>query len=374
MYKNFILPASLLAATIIGAGIFSLPYVFMKAGLITGLFYLTLFTAVFIVIHLMYADVILRTESKHLFTGYANLYLGAAGKWLAAIVTIVGMILVMVAYLVLSANFINLIFPNLDIIYRIFAFWILSSIPIFWGVKRLAASEFLTTIGVIFIISLIFFYGAGSFMKIASAPLFNMAYFFLPYGVVLFSLSGRTAIPALIHYFDKNHEPEKHAKRAVIWGTLLPAFLYLVFVLGIINLPGIVSEDTISGLIGNLPQWFLWLVGVLGLISLWDTYAMIGRDIRKSLEADFGFNDNFAGTLVAISPLILYFAGLRNFMELVGLIGGVFIGLESLFIILIWLRAKSLRTGEGLLGKIPSATPYALLIIFIVGILLEIYK
>ncbi|MCX6702365.1 MAG: hypothetical protein NTW60_00630 [Candidatus Wolfebacteria bacterium] len=372
MYKNFILPASLLAATIIGAGIFSLPYVFVKAGLVTGLFYLILFTAVLILIHLMYADVILRTESKHLFTGYAELYLGKAGKWLAAMTTILGMILIMTAYLVLSANFINLMLPSLDIAYRILLFWVLSSIPIFWGVKRLAASEFLTTIGVIFIISLIFFYGAGSFVKVAATPLFNMTYLFLPYGAVLFSLSGRTAIPALIHYFDKNHEPERRAKKAIIWGTLLPAFLYLIFVIGIINLPGTISEDTVSGLMGNLPQWFLLLVGALGLISLWDTYAMVGRDIRKSLEADFGFNDNFAGTLVAVSPLILYFAGLKNFMDLVGLVGGVFIGLESLFIVLIWQKAKKLNPRDGLLRKIPAFIPYLLLIIFIIGILLEI--
>ena len=69
MYKNFILPAGLLAETIIGAGMFALPYVFQKSGIGLGLFYLFFFGLVSILIHLMYADIILRTSENHRFAG-----------------------------------------------------------------------------------------------------------------------------------------------------------------------------------------------------------------------------------------------------------------------------------------------------------------
>ena len=58
--KNFIVAIALLAGTIIGAGIFSLPYVFKVVGFWVGVLCLVLFTGVYTVIHLMYAAVIKR--------------------------------------------------------------------------------------------------------------------------------------------------------------------------------------------------------------------------------------------------------------------------------------------------------------------------
>ncbi len=116
MRKSIILPTGLLAATIIGAGIFALPYTFEKAGIITGLFYLVIFAGVFTLIHLMYADVIIKTEGFHRFVGYAEIYLGNIGKWLTVSVTVIGMIFVLVIYLILSISFINLIVSDQAII------------------------------------------------------------------------------------------------------------------------------------------------------------------------------------------------------------------------------------------------------------------
>ena len=39
-FSQFIFPTSLLAGTIIGAGMFALPYLFEKSGIILGLLYL----------------------------------------------------------------------------------------------------------------------------------------------------------------------------------------------------------------------------------------------------------------------------------------------------------------------------------------------
>ena len=375
MYKNLFLPVSIITATIIGAGIFGLPYVFYKAGFVAGLFYLFLFTAVFIIIHLMYADVISRTDNLHLFAGYAKIYLGETGKWLAALTSIVGMTLILTAYLILAGKFVGLIFPSLSPTYSMLIFWALASIPIFWGVQRLALSEFWITLCIVSIVFLIFFYGIGFTQNTSTVWAADFAYLFLPYGVVLFSLSGRSAIPAVIHYFQKNNELAKKAKQAIILGTALPALIYIIFAIGIINISGTVSEDSLSGLMQNLPLWLTWALGLLGIISIWSTYATLGRDIRKSLEADFNFRIGWwPGITVSLLPLLIYLAGLRNFFQLISLVGGIFIGLESLFIVLIWQQARKINPHKALLKKIPALVPYLLLIVFILGIILEIRK
>lgn len=376
MYKNVILPASLLAGTIIGAGVFALPYTFEKAGILTGLFYLIIFSAVFTLIHLMYADIILRTKENRRFFGYAEIYLGDWGKWPAILITIIGMIFILTVYLILSVSFLNLILQNLVLpdIYKILIFWLFGSLAVFMGINRLAITEFLITFGIAAIILIIFGYGFSNLEQAVSMPYFNLKYLFLPYGAVLFSLAGRTAIPALLGYFRNNNQPQLKARVPIILGSLAPALIYSIFVLGILSLSETISQDSISGLIGRLPSLILGLLGGLGLISLWSSYIVIGRDVKKSFEHDFNFPQAFSGLIIVLSPLFLYFWGFQNFLKLVGLIGGVFIGLESIFIVLMWLKARKSGNEERgvFLQKINPLIICALLFIFVGGIIYEI--
>jgi len=108
MLKKLFTPAWLLAGSIIGAGIFALPFVFVQAGTLTGLGYLLVFGFVFVLLHLMYADIIAKTSGEHLFPGYAKIYLGNFGFWLTIISSVFGLFLTLIAYLALSASFLNL--------------------------------------------------------------------------------------------------------------------------------------------------------------------------------------------------------------------------------------------------------------------------
>lgn len=340
MYKKILLPVGLLSATIIGAGVFALPYVFHSAGLIPGVFYLALFGGVFVLIHLMYADTILKTQGSHRFAGYAEIYLGGFAKWLTALATIAGMILILVVYLILSASFINLIIPGAFNSYGILIFWFLGSLAIFLKINRLALSEFIITLSIATIILIIFIFGLGNLNQVVSRlVIFDFPYLFIPYGAVLFSLNGRVAIPQIINYFQKNNLPPLKAKTPIILGTLIPAIIYFLFVAAILALSGNVSPDAVSGLINGLPLWVLKLLGILGIISIWSTYIVIGRDVENSLEYDFRFPKLLASFAVILLPLILYLVGFKNFLNLVSFVGGVFVGLEGILIVLIWMRA-----------------------------------
>ncbi len=378
MYKNIILPASLLAGTIIGAGVFALPFVFQKAGIVTGLFYLGLFSACFVFIHLMYADLILKTEggeNLHRFPGYAKIYLGNWGFWISILMTIVGMLFVLTVYLILSISFINLIKPiGLDIsdASKLLIFWLFGSATIFLGIRRMALSEFLITGGIIVIILIIFGYGLSHFGKIISVPAFNLQNILLPYGAVLFALSGRVAIPAVVSYFQKIRWPLAEIKKPIILGTLLPALVYLLFVFGIWGLSEVVSEDAVSGLIGQIPQDILTLVGIFGLISLWSSYIIIGLDIKNALKFDLKFPKILAGLTVVILPALLYFWGFQSFLILVSLIGGIFIALEGIFIVLMWLKASKLKAEQIIFKKLNPLIVYILILIFVAGIIYEL--
>jgi len=384
MYKNTILPASLLAGTIIGAGIFALPFVFMNAGIIAGLFYLIIFCLVFILIHLMYAEVIIKTNGEHRFPGYAKIYLGKFGFFLATLTDILGMLLVLTVFLILSASFLNLILPSgfaVSEILKVLLFWFLGSAAIFLEIRSMAFSEFLILIGIILIALMIFIFGAFNFAKIASFPLLNFKNIFLPYGIILFALAGRVAIPAVINYFQKiNPETRLPAvrqgqtqkiKQSIILGTLIPAIVYFLFVFGVLGLSGNVSEDAVSGLIGSVSPLVLFLVGIFGLISIWSSYIVVGLDVKSAFRFDLKIPKILAGLIVISAPLILFLTGFQNFLTLVSFIGGIFIALEGIFIALMWLKARRVKTEEIIFKKLSPVIAYILIIVFIGGM---IYK
>ena len=376
MSKNFfsqiIFPASLLATTIIGAGMFALPFLFSKAGIGTGLFYLIFFGVILTLIHLMYADIIVRTSENRRFSGYARIYLGKFGYWSSIFMTIFGALLALTIYLILSPSFIKLILPAAPDIYVIFAFWALGTLAIFFSINELIISGFLIFLGMAAIIFTIFGFGLTDGLdKITTTSLFNFSNIFLPFGAVLFSMYGRSAIPTLLGYFRNNGQSPVKSKWPIIIGSITPAFIYAIFVFGILGISSDASEDAVSGLIGNLPSIVLWILGILGVISLWSTYIVIGRDIKKSLEHDFNLPVILSGAVVLIAPILLYIAGFQSFLKLVEFSGAIIIGLEGIYIILMWLKASrsaDLRGQEKIINKIHPIIIIFLLLVFAAGI------
>jgi len=205
MFKSFILPSAFLAAMIIGAGVFALPFIFSVAGLPVGFFYLAFFGTVFAVIHLLYADIIFRTSGeRHRFVGYAKIYLGKAGFFVSVFTTAIGLVLALTIYLVLSASFLNLVFPAIDAFQAILIFWLAASSFIFLKIENLANSEVLVAASMLAIIFVVFLFGWFSGEANIAYAEINYAYFLLPFGPVLFALAGRPAISFIVDYFDQH--------------------------------------------------------------------------------------------------------------------------------------------------------------------------
>ena len=285
------------------------------------------------------------------------------------LMTILGAIFSLTVYLILSISFINLILPGASDIHKLLIFWFFGSAAIFLGINKLAISELLIFLGTALIVLIVFLFGAENLGKIFTAPLFNFNNAFLPYGVILFSLAGRVAIPALLGYFRNNSLSPLLAKKSIIVGSVAPAAVFTLFIFGILGLSKIVSEDSISGLLGQTPLLIIGVLGVLGIISLWSTYIVIGRDIKKSLEHDLNFPHILSGLVAAFSPLILYFLGFQNFLEMVALTGGVFVGLEGILVILMWQKSFKAAPAVGFLRKINPVIVYFLILVFISGLI-----
>lgn len=339
------LAIGLLSGGIIGAGVFSLPYAFQLAGLLTGFFYLAIATGVYIVLHVMYADVIMKTPGEHRFVGLAKTHLGRGAGLFAVLMGVVQMIFVLTIYLVLSKSFLSLVVSFGNDAQHIFFFWLLGSIAIFFNLRKIALSELLITLSIIAIIAVVFFLGAAHGDRLSAIPALSESRFWLiPLPAILFALSGRVVIPAVIRFLRERGSGDDRRKlfKVILWGTVIPAIVYGLFVIGVLGLSAKVTEDAVSGLVGGLSSWLMWGIGVLGFLSLWSSYILVGLDVYETVRFDLGLRRPARLALVVLTPLLLYAAGFTSFLGLVSFVGGVFLVLEGFFVIAMYRKAHQL--------------------------------
>lgn len=362
--KNSIVGAvGILAGGIIGAGVFSLPYVVHQSGLLVGLVLLAIAATAYCIIHLMYADVIVGTTGQHRFVGYIAKYLGTNWSYFAILMAVVQMVCVLTIYLILSISFMRLIAPTANEFTAIFLFWALGSATMFLKLRRLAVVETLVTVGILAIMVALFIFGLGDLENLAATPLVRSQNALLPLAAIFFALSGRVAIAPLVNYFrSKDSLPKKDIRRAVIAGTLLPAISYAIFICAVLALSGFVSEDSITGIVAAIPHWLALGVGVLGFLTLWSSYILVGLDVSDTLKYDLDLPMWLRLFVVIIVPLMLYAVGFTSFIGLVSIVGGVFLALEGVFIVLLWRQA---RIHQSLGGLIHVSRPVLLFLWFV---------
>jgi len=338
MNKGFLLAVGLLSGTIIGAGIFSLPYVVNQLGLVPGVFYLLFFAFVYFIVFKMYAALTLTTNEEHRFFYLADKFLPRRFAGLASLVIITGLIFTLTIYLILAVSFFGLI-GNFSVLATLLIFWLFGSVFIFVKLDWQGVLEVFGIGAILAIVGLIFFSGHS----LPDTPLFrsfDLPIFLLPFGPLLFAYSARVAIPKVVGEWKKRKAAGRPFSlgKALLAGSFLPAAVYLVFVFGVLRLTPDVAPEALSGL-SFLPPAITLFLGVLGILTLWTSYFMIGSDVRETLKYDLRSPAWLSSLVVLVLPLGLYLTGFQNFLTVLELTGGVFLGLEGIFIIAMWRRA-----------------------------------
>jgi hypothetical protein len=318
--------------------------------------------------------VVLRTEGEHRFVGYSKIYLGKPGFVVSIFVGLVQMLLVLTVYLILAPNFTQLIFGGSYLAHFLF-FWLVGSLMTLFNTRKIAWFEFLIVSGIVFIIFLVFFFGVNnadvSFMQNFNFNMDSLGVL----GAVIIALAGVMVIPEVVAYFKESSSPLKYIKRSLLLGSFLPALAYIAFVLGILGLSKSVSPDSISGLVGHAPEWLIVLLGCLGFLSLASSYVLVSLNTRHIFEYDFSLSANLSKVLVIFIPPIFYFLGITGFTEAVSFTGAVFIPLEIILLILIWIKANKLRpTNDFFDSRVTKSTLPFLLVVFLIVLVYAIIK
>ncbi|MDP4009063.1 MAG: aromatic amino acid transport family protein [bacterium] len=357
LHNPFILALATLVGTIVGAGIFGIPYAMTQSGALIVAGYFLVFGSVVWFLHLAVGEIVLRTPEQHRLIGYGSLYLGKLGKAFFVFTTVFAVVGALLAYIVIGGFFLQTLMSSIASFSPFFGslvFWGVLSLFIVRGMKLIAITEVIMNTALFVVVALVL---ALSFRYVEQANIViaNTEALLLPFGVVLFALVGWAAIPEITDIL-RDSKNSKKLFSVIGVATIITALLYFVFGLAVAGVSGVAtSQDALSGLVPFLGSSVVAVGAFFGLLTIAASFLVLGNYLKNSLRFDFGFSYILSSAVAILLPLILFLLGAREFVEIIALVGGVALGLEGVGIL--WLlraaKQKGARTPEYSLPSSP---------------------
>jgi len=362
------LPATLLLiGTIVGVGMFGIPFVMREAGFLTGAFLLALLTAVILAVHLAYARIVLATPTVHRLPGYVRLYLGPIPALVAALSNVLGLGGALLAYVVLGGAFLGSIahyfLPGVPASAGPMLFFVFGFLVLLRGLRFEGLANAVLTIGLVggvigLALALPHREAFGSLLTFGS---FSVA---AAYGVILFALDGAAVIPNMRMILGRATE---RLRPTVIIGVLVPAALYLVFAIAVITATGAgTTPDAVSGIAVRFGEPFLLIGALIGFLATITSFIGLGGALEEMLVSDLRIRRRRALAGMAGAVLVLYLLGVNDFLVIIGVVGAFAIGIDSAFVLAVERRLPAP------FRRLPSWLRFVLMLLFAVGAVLEI--
>ncbi|MFC1700976.1 aromatic amino acid transport family protein [Patescibacteria group bacterium] len=377
LFNQTVSAIATLAGTIIGVGLFALPYAASKAGLWIMIFYFIILSIVVIFTHLMFGEVILRTKDICRLPGYVNKYLGSGAKIIAFFVAILGISGALLAYLIVGGGFLFSLFGpyfgGANFVY-VLAFFLFGALLIYTGIKDISKTEFFLLACFFIVLMAIFFKGFSliNMKYLFNFDNYNIKNFFFPYGPILFSLSGLSLVPEIREMLTEN---PKNLKKVIIISILIASLTYLFFIFLILGLTGPqTSVEAISGLKNIFGDGLVILAFALGVLTTFTSFIALGLTLKKIFWYDMHIRKNVSWALACFIPFALYTFGLKDFIAVISLTGAIALGASAILVAFIYLKAKN--KGDKIPAYnlcLPSFFVYLIAFMFFLGIIYQIW-
>lgn len=327
-----------LIGTIIGVGIFGVPYAISRVGVVVALIYFVVLGGIQLLQSLFYAEAAIVCDDKLRLIGLVGRYLGPRARHVAAASTVLGFWGGMVAYVVVGGSFLHVLLGDFiggePFHYQV-AWAVIGAVIIFWGLDFVAKTDFFSTAALIVALLLIFLLGAPH-VRPDNLQLFSAQDLFLPYGVILFSLSGLAAVPEMEDILEGKHQ---RFRRSVVVGSLIATVLTATFGFLVYGVTGAATTDeAVIGLQNILGGGVSFLAAGFGFLAVATSYMILGTNLRASFEYDYKMHPLPSWLLAVGVPALLFLFGANNFIGIIGFTGAVFGGITAILVALLYIR------------------------------------
>lgn len=373
--KNKVFGAiAMLIGTVVGAGIFGIPYVVSRVGFTTGFFYLIILGIVIFITTLCYAEVILRTKKEHQMAGYAEKYLGKWGQRIISFSLVFGIYGALLAYMVGVGDFLHALLFNYlggtPFLYTAL-FFILASIAVFSGLRIIIKIEKVMVAILIIAAFFIFVFGLP-YVEMENLMGFDKMNLFLPYGVILFAFTGATVLADVKKILSGQ---ERKLKKTILIAYVVVFILYLAFTFVVCGISGKdTSQEAIIGLNNVLGEEVFIVGALLGILTMTTSFLTLGLVLREIFMCDYKFGRTLSWVYACFVPFIIFLLGLADFIKIIGMVGAITGGLQGILILVMYLKAKKKGDMKPVFSiKVPKPIVYLFSIMYGLGILYEVY-
>jgi len=363
---NLLTSIFLITSTIVGLGVFILPYTLAHSGIYFWFWFLIIPILIFYV-HLAYSEIIFQIEEKHNLPGLSEKILGKNWKNIVWLIDFLGTLFVFASYYLALAKFTNLIFPfNNELLIRLFyAFLVI--IIILFSVNPFSKTESILAFFMILLFLILGIY----FLPQISLNNFQIEFLnpWLAYGILIFAYTGYSSLQMVYDIIGKN-------KKVMFWinliSILLVTFLYLLFVFSIYGTFGKnVSSTTLENLKGFANPYIVKIVSFLAILNILTTFIALAFYLKRGLIFDYKINSTLSWLIISLVIFLIPFLKLENIAKLISLTGSIFLGFNLFVLLLCYLKLKNY-----IYFKIPKILVIILLILlgfgWFIGILTEI--
>lgn len=326
---------AILIGTQVGAGVLGLPYAASRVGLLPAIFvlfaimFLMLFTALIVL------DFSASMQGAQMSTVAENV-LGKAGGWIMYASIALMSFGALLAYVAGMGSVFSQLF-GIEKSLGAVIFWLIASTIIYSGVKASGKTELIMNY-----LMLVLFIGVVALLaphaKLSNALYVDLSGILSMAGISIFALGCHTVIPDVY----KAVGSYKKTKKIVIASFLIPTIIYAIFMTSFLlvfgkNAPQIATQglQEIYGKMGII------IGNIIPLLAITTSYIGVGLAQQSNSKEFLKLKKPIAWSLTTIPPLLVYFAGIKNFADVLAFAGDT--GDMVAFIILpivIWIVGK----------------------------------
>lgn len=329
-----------LLGTVIGVGIFGLPYAFAQVGFGLGLLALVGVGFLSLMALLLYADLVLVRDGHGRYLSVVGHELNGVEKILAAVAYFGAHYGALLAYVIVGGSFAHAVFSQFfggsEVLY-LAIFWVLGSVLVGGGLSFLVRLQ-----GILFplilLLVIIHAFLLAPHISLAHLSGFQPQNSVLSIGILLFAFGGLSAVPDMRDLLKRNR---KLMRVSLVFGMLAIACLYAAFSFLVVGVTGVsTSPEAITGIATLIGPVAEALGSLLGLGIVMSAYLSTGVSLTNALVYDqrMGFLTSWA--TVVLVPIILIILGATNFISVIGVTGGILGSLLGVFLVLAYERAR----------------------------------
>jgi len=276
------------------------------------------------------AEATLRTRNSLQLSGLTIKYLGNFGSWIMFVALFVDALSALTAYTIGSGDVIHSLL-GIPKIFGSLIFLIPALIVVWLGLKATGIAEnTIVAAMALMILVLVLTTLLGPGVKSGYLTFYNFRFSIPVFHLAIFSFIAQYTVPQLSRGFAQGDV--KRLPRAIITGMSLVAVMLIIVPMSALGLSGpenIAEVATISWA-HALGRWAFFIANLFTLCAFMTSFWVYGESMLTNIVERFHFPSEWdikyriiSILIVAIPPIVIAYAGLIGFVDVLSVAGGI---------------------------------------------------